>query len=114
MTLSVAAVRYDKASVAGRKALTALANGYFGVLSGLQGDMDHFANILGLPRWCTVSSCCALCRCDGGYGPTSFRNCKPDAEWIAGIWRTREWLAWPGESFKKKCAVVVCQAQRKP
>ena len=89
--------RYIASSPAGKKAGTPLANGFFGVLWALAGDLDYYCKTLGLPRWSGNDNPCALCRC-AKYGRLSWldnRNCAP---WQETEWSPSEWKAWEGKS----------------
>ena len=93
---AVERVRYDKDTPAGKKAGTPLADGYFGVLWAIMGDLDYFSDVLGLPRSNSRNPCC-LCRCTA-KGPRTYTEMQEDAQWTHEIWTAAEWLAWPGRS----------------
>ena len=88
---------YSTTSIAGQRAGTYLADGYFGVLWGIMGDQDYMTKDLGLPRWNAVENPCPLCLCgrDGEYTWTDFTN---TAKWLTRVWTARTWRAWPGRS----------------
>lgn len=54
--------RYPPTSVEGRKAGTQLAQGWYGCLLQLAGDLDYYAKYLSTPRWSSHSKCCSQCR----------------------------------------------------
>ena len=89
--------RYDPESVEGKRANTYLADGFFGVLWGILGDLDYFCGILNLPRWSSDSSPCPLCPCTG-VGDLTWRNCRMDAPWTKVIWTATKWLRWANRS----------------
>ncbi|OLP84827.1 hypothetical protein AK812_SmicGene34259 [Symbiodinium microadriaticum] len=62
------ATQYSKDSVQGKKALTFLADGFYGVL------------------WCT------------GHGDRSWTVFGPNAEWRKHMWTTADWLKWDAMS----------------
>ena len=88
---------YDPDSSAGSKALSLLAEGHFGLLWAIMGDLDYFASILGLPRYSTACGPCALCRCTG-VGLNTWTDTGPTAAWIGECWKSRDWLLWEGRS----------------
>jgi hypothetical protein len=87
---------YNPRSPQGKRAGTALAAGYFGVLWGIMGDLDYFASDLGLPRF-SAASPCTLCRCCN-EGPAFWSDFRQNAAWIEECWTNEEWLAWDGRS----------------
>lgn len=84
-------------SAEGMKSDKNLANGYFGMLFALVGDLDYFAKYLGMPRWSLSSGPCALCRC-ARDGANSWLDCRLQAGWIGTTWTARSWLQWPAKS----------------
>lgn len=88
---------YDPDSSAGSKALSFLADGHFGLLWAIMGDLDYLASILGLPRFSASTGPCALCRCTG-IGPNTWTDSRPTAPWIEECWTSRDWLLWEGRS----------------
>ena len=93
--------RYPADSVQGQKAGKALANGYCGALTSLQGDMEFFAASLGLPRWSSNSFCCPLCPVKG-QAPGSWRSFKLTAPWVEQCWTPQSWRSWDWEG-KSTC-----------
>lgn len=89
--------RYDKETEAGRKAGTPLADGYFGVLWAILGDLDYFSDVLGLPRSNSRNPCC-LCKCTA-KGPKTYTNMREDAPWTTELWTAITWFAWPDRSM---------------
>ena len=88
---------YDPDSAAGSKALSFLADGHFGLLWAIMGDLDYFAAILGLPGFIASSGPCALRRCTG-IGPNTWTDSRPTAPWMEECWTSRDWLLWEGRS----------------
>lgn len=70
------------------KAGTHLANGYYGVLFVVRGDLEHMAKGFKMP-WPTSLSPCALCRCNSSDTP--WTDPSPTAAWRATVWSNREW-----------------------
>ena len=89
--------RFPSSSLAGKRANTWLANGYFGVLTGILGDLDYMCQTLELPRWSRNVNSCALCLCDA-QGPFSWKVFKPDAPWVSRCWKPSTWSGWEGKS----------------
>ena len=71
-----------------------LAGGYFLVLWGLLGDLEHMATVFGFPRH-NARSPCACCQANSSDMPwTDCRNEGPvAARWLTAIFNKVSWLA---------------------
>ena len=90
-------LRYDRSSEHGRRALSPLAGGHYGVLWGILGDLDYMNKALDLPRSTLAAGPCALCRCKG-FGPLSWTDFRTGAPWRNVQWTAHEWRLWEGRS----------------
>ena len=91
-------MRYPPSTVQGKKALKQLANGFFGLLFGLCGDLDYFGNVLNLPHYHLKNMCCALCKTNE-EGHLSWTNFNPGAPWTTSHWTRGEWHAYEKRSL---------------
>ena len=82
--------RYDPASKEGRKAQQPLAGGYAATVWALVGDLEYLNAVLKLPHYASKTSPCALCKCTGGAESTSWKDCRPTAEWVGLQWTPSE------------------------
>ena len=74
-----------------RRAGTALAGGWCGILWCIRGDLEHFSGCYNLENSNSNSPCC-LCQCDRADTPWSdFR--REGAAWQATTWRHEQWVA---------------------
>ena len=89
--------RYSTHSLEGQRANSPLARGFFGVLTGILGDMDYLAGTLQLPRWSRSVNCCPLCQCCL-HGVHTWKHFKADAPWVSTCWTPSTWLDWAGKS----------------
>lgn len=64
------------------KAGSDLAEGYFGLLCQLVGDLDYLAKWLQVPRWSNHSKPCCICKCTF-KGTMSWLDCRPNSPWQA-------------------------------
>ncbi len=81
----------------GQRANSALASGYFAVLTGILGDMDYLAGTLQLPRWSRAVNCCPLCQCCL-HGVNTWKNFKVNAPWVSTCWLPSTWKIWTDRS----------------
>ena len=88
---------YDSTSPEGQQAGNLLANGYFGVLWAVMGDLDYMASVLNLPRYSSAANPCSLCRCSS-VGVGTWTDNRPNAGWMEQCWTSATWLAWDGRS----------------
>jgi hypothetical protein len=88
---------YPANSEDAKRAGKPLANGFFGVLWAIMGDLDYFYGVLGLPRFSSATNPCALCKCTSA-GPLSWTDNRADALWMSNLWSAKDWLAWPNRS----------------
>ena len=91
--------RYEAGTEERQKALKPLANGFFGILFGLSGDLDYYGNVMDLPHYSLKHGCCALCKCNE-EGPLSWTNFARNAPWVISHWSRIAWHAW---DKKSKC-----------
>ncbi|CAK9036021.1 unnamed protein product [Durusdinium trenchii] len=89
--------KYPQGSAESLRAGKPLAQGFFGLLFALTGDLDYFANALNLPHFAKKQGCCSVCRCDE-EGEVSWTDFNPNAAWTNSHWTRAEWLAWPQRS----------------
>jgi hypothetical protein len=83
--------KYRKGSLEAKRAGEPLAQGYFGVLWCLKGDLDYFASTLDLQRYSNLKPCC-FCQADSSTTPwTDFR--EGAAAWMQTEWGAEDWLA---------------------
>lgn len=83
--------RYRQGSMEAKRANTPLADGYFGVLWCLKGDLDYFASTLELQRY---SSLCPCCFCEANSADLPWTDFRPDvAPWLDRVWTAADWLA---------------------
>ena len=84
-------IAYPGDTVQGMKAGRPLANGHYGVLWVLKGDLEYLYSHLKLP-WFTSAQPCALCEAnsdDQSIPWTDFR--RDSAEWLRHIWSDEAW-----------------------
>ena len=84
-------VQFPPDSPDGRRAGTPLANGLKGVVVSISGDMDFYAQYLGLPRWNSANPCSM---CQSRRGPATWHGFAPDSPWRTTLWRPGPWRAW--------------------
>ena len=81
--------KYRKGSTEWRKAKKPLANGYFGCLWLIKGDLDWYGKIMRLPQYNSLSPC-AFCPANTTTMPwTDWR--KSEALWTKHIWTNCTW-----------------------
>lgn len=90
-------VRYPADTREGQRGGSQLADGFYGLLFALLGDLDYNAKALGLPVWSSSAMPCALCQCSK-HGINSWKDCRPTASWLDTVWTPSTWLAWEGRS----------------
>ena len=73
-------VRYPPSSPEGKRAGMPLANGFFGCLVQLCGDLEYYASYLSIPRWSQHSRPCSQCRCTY-QGPMTWLDCRQNTQW---------------------------------
>ena len=76
---------------------TDLADGFFGVLWAIAGDLDYLAKTLSLPRWSLAVGCCILCKCEKN-GPLTWQDCRLNASWTQTLWTAVAWQAFANRS----------------
>ena len=92
-------VEYDRESPEGKRAHQEywLAEGYFGVLWVLQGDLEHMYKAWGFANSGAIgehSNPCACCRCDGNDAGTPWTDARLDvAKWVDTIFTNATWRA---------------------
>jgi hypothetical protein len=75
----------------GGKAGRPLADGYFAVLWGIRGDLDHMAKCFGFPYHNNLQPC-ACCQANNSTLPwTDFHPER--ASWIPTVWNNKDWWA---------------------
>ena len=82
--------RYPPTSVEGRKAGTQLAQGWYGCLLQLAGDLDYYAKYLSTPRWSSHSKCCSQCRATF-EGHLSWLDNRPNSGWQNALLTPASW-----------------------
>ena len=92
---------FPASSEHGKRAGKPLANGYYGVVCSLVGDLDYLNKTLGLPHHGRKDSCCSMCKATGQGGAT-WKAFQVNAQWRNLIWSPAQWQAWPGKS---KCCI---------
>ena len=88
---------FSATSPHGRLAGEPLANGFFGVVTTLVGDLDYLNKTLKLPHWARKDSPCAICRASGA-GSSRWQNFSMHAEWKGTLWPPTDWMSWEGKS----------------
>ena len=92
-------VEYERDTPEGRRAHEEvwLADGYFGVLWVLQGDLDHMSKAWGFANPGSIgkhSHPCACCGCDGDDAGKPWTDGRLDvAKWLATVWTNATWRA---------------------
>ena len=84
-------IMYRRPSVEGKRALTPLADGFFGAVLSVRGDLDYFGKVLRL-NWYTSLRPCAIC--DANSTPNdsmSWSNFRPEASWMDSCWTDSAW-----------------------
>ena len=90
---------YDKDSPEGKRAHEEvfLADGYFGVLWILQGDLDHMTKAWGFRNSGAIgqySHPCACCNCDGNDAGRPWTDARLDvAKWLETVFTNATWQA---------------------
>ena len=74
-----------------------LADGWFGCLWALIGDLEYLSSILNLPSHNNAKNCCALCKASL-TGSNTWSDFRPTASWRAHQWTYETWRSWPGRS----------------
>ena len=92
------------------KAGTPLAEGFYGVLWSVQGDLDWYAKTLGMAHW-RHHKPCWLCHCVNEETELKWNNLEPDAPWkrhprhmedfVASFPRARYIMEVPGMSLAR-------------
>ena len=72
------------------RANTYLADGHFGILVAVKGDLDYYGKVLKLPFY-SSSKPCALCACNTSTVPWS--DFSAGAAWRAACWDNSQWRA---------------------
>eukprot|EP00438_Fugacium_kawagutii_P009843 Skav209194 [mRNA] locus=C9123531:153:1742:- [translate_table: standard] len=90
--------KYSPGSPEALKAGEPLAGGFFCCLWAIIGDLDYMNGVLQLPHYSLKAGPCAICRCTGGEGPDSWKDCRPTAPWTTLFWKKTEWEAWGGKT----------------
>ena len=81
--------RFKEGSDAALKAGMPLANGMFGYLYGILGDLDYLHKTLKLPRYSSKKPC-AQCACEI-HGARTFKDNRPNAPWLSTIVNPSDW-----------------------
>ena len=81
-----------------------LANGFYGVLCSLVGDLDYLNKTLQLPHHGKKGNCCSMCQAQGA-GDATWKTFLPNAHWKTLIWQPSDWMAWAGRS--KSCVFKI-------
>ncbi|CAE7343817.1 unnamed protein product [Symbiodinium sp. CCMP2592] len=89
--------RFPEGTVQAERAGSALANGFYGVVWSLIGDLDYFTQILQLPNYNNASMPCPLCKANLS-GDLTWSNFGSTAPWRASLWRPHTWHAWADRS----------------
>ena len=84
--------RYTKGTLQQKRAGTDLADGYFGILFSLVGDLDYFMSVLDLPNSRSLQPC-VLCKARK-HAPNSWQDFRPNADWMGTMYTPEQWLAW--------------------
>lgn len=87
--------RYDQNSEEGRRAGKPLANGFRGMLLGLVGDLDYFANILKVNKYNLSNKFCCYCQA-ASTGDLTFTDNRLDAPWTKTCYTPASWHASQG------------------
>ena len=74
---------FDVGSEAWQKKGKHLADGFYGALWCLRGDLEHMSKAYGFP-WPTSVSPCALCRANTSDVP--WTDGRPGAQWLTTVW----------------------------
>ncbi|CAE7240575.1 unnamed protein product, partial [Symbiodinium sp. CCMP2456] len=74
-----------------------LADGWFGCLFALIGDLEYLSAVLGLPSHNNSKNCCALCKASLS-GINSWSDFRPAAAWRAQVWTYESWQSWANRS----------------
>lgn len=82
--------KYPPSSVDGRRAGQQLANGYYGCLVQLCGDLDYYATYLDVPRWSNHSKPCSQCKCSF-EGALSWLDNRAVAQWQNSLLTPHNW-----------------------
>ena len=98
-------LRFAKSSEDGQRALKPLAGGFAATVWALVGDLEYLNAVLKLPHYASKSNPCALCQRTGGTASTSWKNCKPSAEWLKLQWSPDELLV-----YQDLTSTFVCDA----
>jgi hypothetical protein len=69
--------------IADGRAGTQLADGYYGALWGIRGDLDHMFKFFGFPSSSALSPC-GLCQANKSTHP--WTDARPTAKWITTVW----------------------------
>ena len=97
-TLDAWGRKYPPTSAEGRKAGQPLANGYYGCLVQLCGDLDYYASYLDVPRWSSHTKPCSQCRCSF-EGVLSWLDNRSVAEWQNSLLSPHNWKThWESRS----------------
>lgn len=89
---------YSPGSPEALKSGQLLAGGYCGVLWSITGDLDYMSGVLQLPHYSLKAGPCAICKCTGGEGADSWKDCRPEAPWTTLFWKKSDWQAWGGKT----------------
>lgn len=79
---------YPAGSPEAARAGAPLANGYFGVLWCIKGDLEHMHKVYRLPRWDSPNPC-GLCAANTSDRP--WTDARPQAAWRATVWNNQTW-----------------------
>ena len=82
--------RYPKNSPEGAKGGQPLANGYYGCLLQICGDLDYYCLYLGLPRWSLHNNPCSQCRCNY-EGIYSWLDNRSTSQWQNTLLTPHDW-----------------------
>ena len=90
--------KYPPSSAEGRRAGQKLANGYYGCLVQLCGDLDYYASYLDVPRWSSHAKPCSQCRCSF-EGDLSWLDNRSVAQWQNSLLSPHNWKThWESRS----------------
>ena len=91
-------LRFQKGTENFKRKGKPLANGFYGCLLQVQGDLDYLTKWLDVPRSTMSSKPCALCKCTL-HGAMSYIDNREEAAWRNTFVTTQNWMDhWQGTS----------------